>query len=118
MLKEIWQGENETLRECVERFNKEVLNVRDLTDKMRLYFTKDDLRVGNWIQIDIGANQPVNLEEFLHLTQKFIDYEENAVASQAVGKPTTEKSVQQEEGRPKREQGGTPRIPMFELPVS
>lgn len=32
----VWQGEYETLRECVERFNNDVVYVRDLNNKMRL----------------------------------------------------------------------------------
>lgn len=76
MLKAIRQGKNETLREYIERFNKEAVNVRDLTDKKILYFMEDGLQPGSLFHVDIGANQPVDLEHFLHRSQKFIDYEE------------------------------------------
>lgn len=43
VLKAIHQGENETIREHVERFNEEVVNAKNLIDKMRLWYIEDDL---------------------------------------------------------------------------
>lgn len=56
-LKAIHQVENETLREYIERFNDEALDVRDLNDKMRWWFMENGLRLGSLFQIDIGINR-------------------------------------------------------------
>lgn len=56
VVKAIRQGEAETLREYIKRFNKEVINVRYLYDMMRMYFMKDGLSPGSLFQIDIDVN--------------------------------------------------------------
>lgn len=63
-------------------------------------------------------NQPDDLTNFLHHTQKFIDYEERQLASKAVYKPTAEKGWLSREIRPKKENGGQFVNPKFELIVS
>lgn len=57
MFKAIRQGMGEsTLREYVERSNKEFVNVRYLTDMMKFYFLEDDLRSRSLFYIDVEDN--------------------------------------------------------------
>lgn len=56
VLKEIHQGEKETLREYIERFNEEALNIIDLHNKMRWWFMIKGLRPRSQFEIDVGAN--------------------------------------------------------------
>lgn len=58
---------------------------------------------------DITVHQTTDLEDFFYCSQKCIEYEEQKIASQAVGRPATEKNAQRREGRQKKEQGGTTR---------
>lgn len=83
VLKEIRQGEAETMRKYMEQFNMEAVNVRNLSNKMRLYFMKEVLRRGSLFHIDISINRPTDLGDFLRRSQKYIDYEEDDLASQA-----------------------------------
>lgn len=45
VLRAIRQGENETLRDYIERFNKETNNVRHLEDKIRLLFMRHGVQI-------------------------------------------------------------------------
>lgn len=58
VLRAVWQGEKKSIREHVERFNKEASHVRNLDDKQRPFWMKGGLRNGSLFQVNIGLNKP------------------------------------------------------------
>lgn len=56
---------------------------------------KNDLRKGILFQADIDVKRPRDLADFLRRSQKYIDYEEDILASKAVAKPNSEKDLEQ-----------------------
>lgn len=47
VLRGVRQRDNETLKEYIERFNKEAASVRNLEDRQRLFSKKDGLMKGS-----------------------------------------------------------------------
>ncbi len=98
----IQQRKDESIRDYVERFNKEAILVKKCSDEMKLYLLEQGLIEGSLFSVDIGVDKPKTLNEFLKRAQKFMNYEEKLMASKAKGK-TQEKAGGQREDKSRRE---------------
>ncbi|XP_045797530.1 uncharacterized protein LOC123891659 [Trifolium pratense] len=81
-LEAIYQAEEETLRNFVERFNKEAVQV-ETTDDMKKYLLQRGLRPGSDFAKAVGIEKPPTWDDLLLKAQKYIDYEEVQAADVA-----------------------------------
>jgi len=79
-LEAIIQGKSEPLRDYIERFNKEVVQVRGADDTMKRYLNAKRLRVGTDVKKTIRLDRPRTLNEFLAIAKIYIRYEEELYA--------------------------------------
>lgn len=93
--------------------NEEALNVHGLDDKMRWWFMEDGLCPESFFQIDVRVNRPRNLKEFLQRSSRYMDYEDDELATQVLGKTIAKKEVQSQKTRQKKDNGSFQReIPL------
>ncbi|CAJ2646924.1 unnamed protein product [Trifolium pratense] len=81
-LEAIYQAEEETLRNFVERFNKEAVQV-ETTDDMKKYLLQRGLRPGSDFAKVVGIEKPPTWDDLLLKAQKYIEYEEVQAADVA-----------------------------------
>ncbi|CAJ2654489.1 unnamed protein product [Trifolium pratense] len=81
-LEAIYQAEEETLRNFVERFNKEAVQV-ETTDDMKKYLLQRGLRPGSDFAKAVGIEKPPTWDDLLLKAQKYIEYEEVQAADVA-----------------------------------
>jgi hypothetical protein len=105
-LEAIVQGDNESLRNYIERFNKEAVQV-DTNDDMKKYLIECGLRRHNEFAKAIGIEPQATLNDLLNKATTFIDYEEK-LATTAVRQPRTESSSGHNRGSSR---GGGDRMP-------
>jgi 3-keto-L-gulonate-6-phosphate decarboxylase len=74
-LEVIVQKEDELLRNCIERFNKVVAEVKT-DDRMKLYLLDRELCQGSDFKKVVGIEEIRTLDAFLEKAQKYIQYEE------------------------------------------
>jgi len=95
-LEAIVQGKSEPLRDYIERFNKEVVQVRGAEDTMKQYLITKGLHEGTNVKKAVRLDRPRTLIEFLAIAKIYIRYEEELYADNLnkTGKeePATESS--------------------------
>lgn len=80
----IIQRPNESTRDFVERFNREVVNALDLTDDIRIIaFVKALLR-NSRLAYELSRKNPTNMEEMYNITH------EHMVAQELLARRTAE----------------------------
>lgn len=79
-LKVIVQARNEPLRDYIERFNKEAVQVKGADESMKQYFMAKGLRDGTDVKKVVLLDCPRNLNEFLAIAKTYIAYEETLYA--------------------------------------
>ncbi|MCI73020.1 hypothetical protein A2U01_0094284, partial [Trifolium medium] len=72
-------GKDEPLRNFIERFNKEAVQV-NTTDDMKKYLLERGLRPRSNFAKAVGIEKPRTLDELLQKAQSYIQYEEVEVA--------------------------------------
>jgi hypothetical protein len=75
-LEAIVQGKSEPLRDYIERFNKEAVQVRGADETMKRYLIAKCLRQGAYVKNAIRLDRPRTLNEFLGIAKIYIAYEE------------------------------------------
>jgi hypothetical protein len=75
-LEAIVQGRSEPLRDYIERFNKEAVQVRGANEMMKLYLIAKGLREESDVKKDALLDRPRTLNEFLAIVKIYIAYEE------------------------------------------
>jgi len=68
-LEDIVQGKSEPLRDYIERFNKEVVQVRGADETMKRYLITKGLREGTDIKKAVRLDRPRTLIKFLAITK-------------------------------------------------
>ncbi|MCH84788.1 hypothetical protein A2U01_0005624, partial [Trifolium medium] len=81
-LEAIFQGDDESLRNFIERFKKEVVQV-DTTDDMKKYLLQLGLRPHSDFAKAVGIEKPHTLDDLLVKAQAYIQYEEVHAADAA-----------------------------------
>ncbi|PNX87042.1 hypothetical protein L195_g043126, partial [Trifolium pratense] len=81
-LEAIYQAEEESLRNFIERFNKEVVHV-DTTDDMKKYLLQRGLRSNSDFATAAGIEKPPTWDDLLVKAQAYIQYEEVQAADVA-----------------------------------
>jgi len=79
-LEDIVQGKSESLRDYIERFNKEVVQVRGADETMKQYLITKGLREGTDVKKVVQLDRPRTLNEFLAIAKIYIRYEEELYA--------------------------------------
>jgi len=79
-LEAIVQGKSELLRDYVERFNKEVVQVRDADETMKRYLIAKGLRKGTYVKKVVRLDRPRTLNELLAIAKIYIRYKEELYA--------------------------------------
>ncbi|XP_039687013.1 uncharacterized protein [Medicago truncatula] len=79
-LEAIVQGKSEPLRDYIERFNKEVVQVRGADETMKQYLIAKGLRAGTDVKKVVSLDRPWTLNEFLEIAKIYIAYEEELYA--------------------------------------
>jgi len=79
-LEAIVQGKSEPLRDYIERFNKEVVQVRGADETMKRYLIAKGLRKGTDVKKVVRIDRPRTLNEFLAIAKIYIAYEEELYA--------------------------------------
>ena len=99
----IEQGENESLRSFITRFNREALTVDEVDDKLLL------VAFHNWVNSNLFIHklyekEPQSMAKLVHLAQNFMNVEDAIIAKKR-------KRVERMEGNPARhsEQGPRPK---------
>jgi hypothetical protein len=75
-LKAIVQGRNDPLRDYIERFNKEAVQVRGADETMKRYLIAKGLRKGTDVKKAVRLDRLRTLNEFLSIAKIYIAYEE------------------------------------------
>ena len=75
-LEAIVQGKSEPLRDYIERFNKEVVQVRGANDTMKQYLIAKGLHVGTNVKKVVRLDRRRTLNEFLTIAEIYNRYEE------------------------------------------
>jgi hypothetical protein len=75
-LEAIVQGRNEPLRDYIERFNKEAVQVRGADETMKQYLIAKGLREGINLKKVVRLDRTRTLNEFLAIAKIYIAYEE------------------------------------------
>jgi len=96
-LEAIVQGKSEPLRDYIERFNKEVVQVRGADETMKRYLIAKGLHKGTYVKKAVCLDRPRTLNEFLAITKIYIAYEEELYADSL--------------NKSKKEEPVTPRFP-------
>jgi len=79
-LEAIVQGKSEPLRDYIERFNKEVVQVRGADETMKRYLIAKGLREGTNVKKAVRLDRPRTLNEFPAISMIYIIYEEELYA--------------------------------------
>jgi hypothetical protein len=79
-LEAIVQGRNEPLRDYIERFNKEVVQVRGADEMKKRYLIAKGLREGTNVKKVVRLDPPRTLNEFPAIVKIYIAYEEELYA--------------------------------------
>jgi hypothetical protein len=79
-LEAIVQGNSEPLRDYIEMFNKEVVQVRGVDKTMKRYLIAKGLREGTDMKKVVLLDRPRTLNEFLAIAKIYIAYEEELYA--------------------------------------
>jgi len=79
-LEAIVQGKSEPLRDYIERFNKEVVQVRGANKTMKRYLIAKGLREGTDVKKVVHLDLPRTLNEFLVIPNIYIRYDEELYA--------------------------------------
>jgi len=79
-LEAIVQGKSEPLRDYIERFHKEAVQVRGADETMKRYLIAKGLREGTNVKKDVRLDHPRTLNEFLAIAKIYIRYEEELYA--------------------------------------
>ncbi|CAJ2653396.1 unnamed protein product [Trifolium pratense] len=82
VLDAIFQGDNESLRSFIERFNKEAVQV-ETTDDMKKYLLQRGLRPNSDFAKAVGIEKPRTFSDLLLKSQPYIQYEEQQAADAA-----------------------------------
>jgi len=80
-LEAVVQGKSEPLRDYIERFNKEDVQVRGADETMKRYLIAKGLREGTDVKKVVRLDRPRTLNEFLAIAKIYIAYEEELYAS-------------------------------------
>jgi len=114
-LEAIVQGKSKPLRDYIERFNKEAVQVRGVDETMNQYLIAKGLREGTHVKKVVRLDLPRTLNEFLEIAKIYIRYEEemyaNNLKKSRKEKPAAESSkkpfhVKKKEGKVAREGKG------------
>jgi len=79
-LEVIVQGKSEPLRDYIERFNQEVVQVRGADVSMKRYLIAKGLREGTDVKKVFHLDRPRALNEFLVIAKMYIRYEKELYA--------------------------------------
>jgi len=79
-LEAIIQGKSEPLRNYIERFTKEVVQVRGADETMKRYLIAKGLREGTNVKKAIRLDRPRTLNKFLAIAKIYIAYKEELYA--------------------------------------
>jgi len=79
-LEAIIQGKNQPLRDYIETFNKEAVQVRGVDKTMQRYLIAKGLHEGTDIKKVVRVGRPRTLNEFLAIAKIYIRYEEELYA--------------------------------------
>ena len=79
-LEAIVEGKSEPLPDYIERFNKEVVQVRGADETMKRYLIAKGLREGTDVKKAVRLDRPKTLNEFLANAKIYIRYEEELYA--------------------------------------
>jgi len=74
------QGKREPLRDYIERFTKEAVQVRGAEHTMKQYLITKGLREGTYVKKAVNLDRPRTLNEFLVIAKIYIWYEEELYA--------------------------------------
>jgi len=98
-LEAIVQGKSEPLRDYIERFNKEAVEVSGAEDSMKRYLITKGLREGTDVKKAVRLDRPRTLNEFLAITKIYITYEEELYADN-LNKPMREETAAESSRKP------------------
>jgi len=101
-LEAIVQGKSKPLRDYIERFSKEVVQVRGAEDSMKQYLITKGLREGTNVKKAVRLDRPRTLYEFLAIAKIHITYEEELYADN-LNKPRKEEPVVESSRKPFQE---------------
>jgi hypothetical protein len=79
-LEGIVQGKSEPLRDYIDRFNKEAVQVRGADETMKRYLIAKGLRKGIDVKKVVRLDSPSTLNEFLAIAKIYIAYDEELYA--------------------------------------
>ena len=79
-LEAIIQGKSKPLRDYIERFNKEAIQVRGADETMKQYLIAKGLREGTDVKKAVCLDRPRTFNEFLAIAKIYIAYEEELYA--------------------------------------
>ena len=97
----IEQGENESLRSFITRFNRETLSVDEVDDKLLLAAFHNEVNSDLFIH-KLYEKKPQSMAELVHLAQNFMNVEDAIIAKKR-------KRSERIEGNPSRNSKQGPR---------
>jgi len=101
-LEAILQGKREPLRDYIEIFNKEAVQVRGAEDSMKPYLITKGLREGTYVKKVVRMDRPSTLNEFLAIAKIYITYEKELYAD-SLNKPKKEEPAAESSRKPFQE---------------
>jgi hypothetical protein len=110
-LSNIIQGKEETLRDCIERFTREDIEVKVTNDKLKCYIFEKGLRSDTKFKEKLGHKEPRDMQDMLSRAQNYTNHEENMLgekAEKAKTLPRKEERTREERGQ-RGTKGGYPK---------
>jgi len=115
-LEAIVQGKSKPLRDYIERFNKEAVQVRGADETMKRYLITKGLCEGTNVKKSVHLDRPRTLNEFLAIAKIYIKYEEELYAD-SLNKSRKEEPAAEFSRKPfhdKKKEGKPPKAPSEE----
>ncbi|MCI23327.1 hypothetical protein A2U01_0044506, partial [Trifolium medium] len=82
-LSNILQGKDESLRNYIERFTREAIEVKGTNNKLKCYIFENGLRHDTKFKEKLGLKEPKDMQDLLSRAQCYINYEEKMLGERA-----------------------------------
>ncbi|MCH81529.1 hypothetical protein A2U01_0002318 [Trifolium medium] len=106
-LSNIVQGKEESLRDYIERFTREAIEVKGTNDKLKCYILEKGLKSNTKFKEKLGLKEPQNMHDLLSRAQSYINYKEKMLRDKTEkSKTLPKKDKRAREDRGHRGPGG------------
>ncbi|MCH87871.1 hypothetical protein A2U01_0008752 [Trifolium medium] len=114
----IFQGKEESLRDYIERFTREAIEIKGTHDKLKCYIFEKVLRNDTKFKLKLGLKEPRDMQDLLSHAHNYINYEEKMLGEKVKKTkipPKKDERAREERGR-RGPRGGYPEYTILNTP--